>query len=98
MKIIDSIGYDTWDFDAWKIDLCESEGGSFYLHCEGGARTCFAKHYRDGSTGYGEQDIPIMDEKVEYLKSVLEDWDSMPEHLRSVKFMILDEIGYKYIS
>lgn len=57
-------GHYTSDFQYCSEDLYQKKTGEFFLHCEGGAMSCYASH-SGNSSGYGEQIQPITYEKAQ---------------------------------
>lgn len=57
-------GYCTSDFQYCSEDLYQKKTGEFFLHCEGGEMSCYARHSGNNS-GYGEQIQPISYEKAQ---------------------------------
>ena len=49
--------------------LYRKDDGEYFLHCRGGAGTCYAKQYKNRSNVAGEHIIPITEERAnEWLK------------------------------
>ncbi len=51
--------YDASNCDWQRETLYLKRTGKFFLHCEGGARTPYARSYADGSAGWGEVIRPL---------------------------------------
>lgn len=52
------------DFSYFRETLYQKKTGEFFMHCEGGAMSCYASH-SGNSSGYGEQIQPITYEKAQ---------------------------------
>lgn len=52
------------DFSWWQETLFRTKSGKYFLFCEGGPMTRYARLCGDGTYGYGESIVPISEEKA----------------------------------